>query len=141
MDILSDTEKIIVQHQKDINHIELLLSTNEFIRILSYMYHPLCQNIGISVEQFFNTPFDCLFWKGPNMKCLKHKYTTVNYYKNKKNYVLQRLLYANFAKTPGKKNMYSFYHSNLKYTCKNSGSCCNINHLYIKKDKNCLLTL
>lgn len=64
---------------------------------------------------------ECVIWQG----YITHVNTTnvnyINFFFNKKKQALHRLLYCNFIGPIGK-NEY------LKYTCKNKGKCCNINH-------------
>ena len=66
---------------------------------------------------------ECVMWKG---YITNNKGLYVNFYFNKKKMALHRLLYINFIG-----NLYD--NSYLQFTCKNKGTCCNINHIKIKK--------
>jgi hypothetical protein len=77
------------------------------------------KNLDISI---FNEQ-DCSVWNGYITNAnKKNKGTYVNFYFNKKKTALHRLLYLNFN---GSIDGTEY----IKYTCKNKGKCCNINHM------------
>ena len=90
----------------------------------------ICKNISSS-------PFhlnECCVWEGYITNVNKsNKGTYINFYFRHKKVALHRLLYANYV-GPITTTDY------LKYTCKNKGTCCNINHLekfkYNKSESN-----
>jgi hypothetical protein len=68
---------------------------------------------------------ECCIWTGyitNNNSETKPSY--INFYYRNKKIALHRLLYENFVNDL-EKNQY------LKYSCKNKGTCCNVNHLVI----------
>ncbi len=75
-----------------------------------------------------NSIFDhnnCSIWNGyitNNNSNLKPSY--INFYFRNKKIALHRLLYENYVENLDK-NQY------LKYSCKNKGICCNINHIEV----------
>lgn len=79
------------------------------------------------VQHTDNSIFDeeeCCLWTGyiTNQKN-KRKGTYINFYfRNKQKVALHRLLYANFKGEISGKDY-------IKYSCKNKGECCNINHM------------
>ena len=78
----------------------------------------LCNNITTSIFD----ENECCLWNGyiSNLKNGRDKY--INFYYRGNKYALHRLLYLNYVGDL-KKSEY------LKYTCKNKGICCNINHI------------
>ena len=79
----------------------------------------ICKNISSSP---FNKT-NCCLWNGYITNLNKsNKGTYINFYFRHKKVALHRLLYANYV-GPITSTDY------LKYTCKNKGLCCNINHL------------
>ena len=85
-----------------------------------------------------NSIFDhnnCSIWNGyitNNNSNLKPSY--INFYFRNKKIALHRLLYENYVETLDK-NQY------LKYSCKNKGICCNINHIeVVNSNKNTNVT-
>ncbi len=80
---------------------------------------------------------DCSIWKGyiTNINN-KNRGTYINFYFKKKKVALHRLLYNNYI-------MQLSNNEYIKYTCKNKGKCCNINHMkkfeYNTKKKNIIL--
>ncbi len=86
-----------------------------------------------------NSIFDhnnCSIWNGyitNNNSNLKPSY--INFYFRNKKIALHRLLYENYVETLDK-NQY------LKYSCKNKGICCNINHIeVVNSNKNTNITI
>lgn len=86
-----------------------------------------------------NSIFDhnnCSIWNGyitNNNSNLKPSY--INFYFRNKKIALHRLLYENYVETLDK-NQY------LKYSCKNKGICCNINHIeVVNSNKNTNVTV
>jgi len=69
---------------------------------------------------------ECSLWKG---YITNNKSTYINFFFNGKKNALHRILYLNFIG-----NLYE--NSYLSYSCSNSGKCCNINHIKIKKNCN-----
>jgi hypothetical protein len=66
---------------------------------------------------------DCVLWKGYITNCnKKEKGQYINFFFKKKKYALHRLLYINYVG-----QLYDDEY--LKFTCKNRGCCCNINHI------------
>ena len=79
----------------------------------------ICRNISTSP---FSTD-ECCLWEGYITNLNKtNKGTYINFYFRHKKVALHRLLFANYV-GPITNTDY------LKYTCKNKGLCCNINHL------------
>jgi hypothetical protein len=65
----------------------------------------------------------CSLWHGYISKKSHYKKGTyINFYFKNKKLDLHRLLYENFVEELQN-------NEHLKYTCKNNGSCCNINHM------------
>lgn len=90
----------------------------------------ICKNIPKSI--FDND--GCCLWTGYVTNLHKeNKGTYINFYFKHKKVALHRLLYTNYVENINKGDY-------LKYTCKNKGVCCNINHLkkfeYNKEKKN-----
>lgn len=65
---------------------------------------------------------ECNIWKGYVTKKPNNRGTYVNFYFKKKKLALHRLLYINFV---GELENDEY----LKFTCKNKGVCCNVNHM------------
>jgi len=65
---------------------------------------------------------ECCIWNGYISKSINEKKYYINFFFKNKKTCLQKLLYQNYI-GPLKKREY------IKYTCDNSGKCCNINHL------------
>ena len=79
----------------------------------------IIRNIRTSI---FN-PNICCIWHGYITNLNKtHKGTYINFYFNRKKVALHRLLYSNYE---GNIDSTKF----IKFSCKNKGSCCNINCL------------
>ena len=78
----------------------------------------LLKNIDYSI--FNNT--ECILWKGYLTKCNNQKSCYINFYLKKRKLALHRILYINYIDDLDDKHY-------LKYTCKNSGKCCNLNHI------------
>jgi len=77
---------------------------------------------------------ECCVWQGYVTNHNKpNKTNYVNFFFNKKKRSLHRILYYNFV-GPLSSDHY------LRYTCKNCGVCCNINHLQKFKYNNTLKT-
>ena len=81
------------------------------------------KRISNNIESSIFNNKNCCIWKGyitneNNNKRAKY----INFYYNHKKIALHRLLYINYVGNL-KKNEY------IKYTCKNKGKCCNINHI------------
>lgn len=75
-------------------------------------------------ESIFNED-SCTIWTGyitNNNSDTKPSY--INFYFRNKKIALHRLLYENYVGDLDKKHY-------LKYTCKNKGICCNVNHIEI----------
>lgn len=111
----TNNEKIkdMVEKQlKDINN-HKKLSFNEIKRI--------CRNLPNDVTIFDNDK--CCIWNGSVANSKNHKKGMyVNFYYRGKKVALHRLLYNNYVENI-KEDEY------IKYTCKNKGVCCNINHM------------
>ena len=81
------------------------------------------------IQHVDNSLFDeekCCMWTGyiTNQRN-KKKGTYINFYfRNKQKVALHRLLYSNFKGDISNQNY-------IKYSCKNKGECCNINHMVI----------
>jgi hypothetical protein len=77
---------------------------------------------------------ECCIWKGYiTNKNNNNRPKYINFFFNNKKVALHRLLYINYVDNLDKKEY-------LKYSCKNKGICCNLNHIYknskkIKKKK------
>ena len=79
----------------------------------------ICKYINSSIFH----PTECCLWGGyitNNNNFNKGRY--VNFYHNRKKVALHRLLYSNYVQNIDNAEY-------LKFTCKNKGICCNINHL------------
>ena len=87
------------------------LSISDMKRILKYINYSIFE------------PNQCCLWSG-YITNNKGKY--INFYFNKKKIALHRLLYLNFID-----NLYENQY--LTYTCNNKGTCCNLNHIKVKK--------
>lgn len=73
---------------------------------------------------------ECCIWKGYITNLNKvSKGVYINFYFRGKKYVLHRLLYINYVGDL-ENNEY------IKFTCKNKGKCCNINHIVKYSDDN-----
>lgn len=87
------------------------LSTQDIKRI--------AKNLNMSI---FN-PTDCCIWNGYITNVNNNKRGTyINFYFKKKKVTLHRLLYNNYISELSKDEY-------IKFTCKNKGKCCNINHM------------
>lgn len=64
----------------------------------------------------------CCIWNGYISTSLNEKSYYINFFFKTKKISLQKLLYQNYI---GKINKKEY----IKYTCKNAGKCCNINHI------------
>ena len=68
---------------------------------------------------------ECSLWKGyVTNKSNEVKTSYINFYFRHRKVALHRLLYENYVSNIPD-NQY------IKYSCKNKGICCNINHMYI----------
>ena len=85
----------------------------------------LLKNIDYSI---FNN-IECILWKGYLTKCNNQKSCYINFYLKKRKLALHRILYINYIDDLDDKHY-------LKYTCKNPGKCCNLNHIIKVYDKN-----
>lgn len=110
-DILTELKK----NQKKDCQIEYRLSNNDLNKIASKLDNSIFSD-------------ECSLWKGSIINKNNNRAKYINFYFNKKKVALHRLLYINFVENLHK-NQY------LKYTCKNKGLCCNVNHIKVKKKK------
>lgn len=101
---------------------ELVLKQRQNIpnnRTLTFSdFKRIAKNIDNSI---FNKD-ECNIWKGYVTKKPNNRGTYVNFYFKKKKLALHRLLYINFVEELDNDEY-------LKFTCKNKGICCNVNHM------------
>jgi len=68
-------------------------------------------------------PVECSLWNGYITNTSNpNKGIYINFYFRNKKVALHRLLYANFVESLGS-------HEYIRFTCKNQGKCCNVNHM------------
>ena len=103
-------EEMIEKQIKDCDD-KYKLSISDMKRILKYINYSI-----FDLNQ-------CCLWSG-YITNNKGKY--INFYFNKKKIAIHRLLYLNFVD-----NLYENQY--LTYTCCNKGTCCNLNHIIVKK--------
>lgn len=101
----------LIRKQRKVSTEKYHLSTSDICR--------LCKYIDKSI---FNED-DCILWSGYLTNCNGGKSKYINFYLKGKKLAIHRILYINFVGDL-KDSQY------LKYTCNNSGKCCNINHFY-----------
>jgi hypothetical protein len=107
-----ERERELIRKQLPNIHISKKLRPNDIHRIVQHT-----DNSIFDVEK-------CCMWTGyiTNLRN-KRKGTYINFYfRNKQKVALHRLLYENFNGEISNKDY-------IKYSCKNKGECCNINHM------------
>jgi len=109
---------------------ELIKNQRKNIKVNDKLSLSDMNRISNNLEQSILGQNECSIWKGyitNNNSTNRSKY--INFYFNHKKTALHRLLYINYVDKL-EKNEY------IKYTCKNKGICCNINHLKKSKKNN-----
>lgn len=79
--------------------------------------------ISKNISESIFSPDKCCIWEGYiTNENNNRKGTYVNFYFKGKKAALHRLLYMNFVEDINNDNY-------LRFTCKNKGKCCNVNHM------------
>jgi hypothetical protein len=103
-DILNE---LIDKQKKDV-YFNKKLSYRDLNRIIKY----------IDISIFGN---ECCIWNGYISSTQQEKNHYINFFFKNKKTNLQKLLYVNYVGKIDKRDY-------IKYSCKNGGKCCNINH-------------
>ena len=110
---------------------ELIKNQRKNIKVENKLLLSDLKRISNNLDSNIFSNDECCIWNGyitNNNNENRSKY--INFYFNHKKTALHRLLYINYVDNLEKKEY-------IKYTCKNKGICCNINHIKkTKKKKN-----
>lgn len=115
--------KFINKDNNDILLIELLQKQRKDVPSDKKLFLPDIQRICKNISSSIFDEKECCIWNGYITNLNKNKKGTyINFYFKNKKMALHRILYVNYVD-----DLNSNYY--IKYTCKNKGICCNINHL------------
>lgn len=110
---------------------ELIKNQRKNIKVENKLLLSDLKRISNNLDSNIFSNDECCIWNGyitNNNNENRSKY--INFYFNHKKTALHRLLYINYVDNLDKKEY-------IKYSCKNKGICCNINHIKkTKKKKN-----
>lgn len=110
--------------------VEMIKNQNKNGNLDDKLYLSDMKRISENIDNSLFDKDNCSIWNGSKIKKKDNKGYYINFYFNKKKMSLHRILYKNYNNNL-KKNEY------LKFTCKNKGICCNVNHITkINKNKN-----